>query len=63
MNGARHHGTLNVLFKDGHVDNFLPADVDPTVAQIYQTSWLPAALAELSSLDQIGSLRRVLVLF
>ena len=42
--GARHNGTLNVLFRDGHVENFVPSDIDPTVTQIYQANWLPGAL-------------------
>jgi prepilin-type processing-associated H-X9-DG protein len=44
--GARHNGSLNVLFKDGHVESLVPADIDPTVPQIYQTHWLPAVLAQ-----------------
>ena len=38
---ARHNSSLNVLFRDGHVECLLPTDIDPTVAEIYQQSWLP----------------------
>ena len=41
---ARHNGTLNVLFRDGHAGNLLPTDIDPTVTPIYQASWLPGAM-------------------
>jgi prepilin-type N-terminal cleavage/methylation domain-containing protein len=44
--GARHVRTLNVLFKDGHVDNLLPDEIDPTVPQNYLERWLPELKAD-----------------
>ena len=40
---ARHRGTLNALFKDGHVESHIPDEIDPTVAQTYQAYWLPTS--------------------
>jgi prepilin-type N-terminal cleavage/methylation domain-containing protein/prepilin-type processing-associated H-X9-DG protein len=40
----RHDGTLNVLFGDGSVSNVTPQEIDPTVASIRLSRWLPALL-------------------
>jgi prepilin-type N-terminal cleavage/methylation domain-containing protein/prepilin-type processing-associated H-X9-DG protein len=40
----RHDGTLNVLYGDGSVGNVTPQEIDPTVAAIRLSRWLPAIL-------------------
>jgi prepilin-type N-terminal cleavage/methylation domain-containing protein/prepilin-type processing-associated H-X9-DG protein len=40
----RHNGTLNVLFRDGHVDNMTKDDIDPRMQQIFDTYWVPEFL-------------------
>jgi prepilin-type processing-associated H-X9-DG protein len=42
---ARHNNTINMVFKDGHVENKLPDDVNPQLLVIMNTLWLPEALA------------------
>ena len=46
LNGARHRGSLNVLFRDGHVEPFIPAEVDPTVPNFIGARWVPTALVK-----------------
>jgi len=40
----RHNGTLNVLMGDGSVANYTPQAIDPTVAAIRLSRWLPGIL-------------------
>jgi len=37
----RHQGLLNVLFRDGHVENKQPFEIDPANNQIYRDYWRP----------------------
>ncbi len=39
--GARHNGTMNVLYADGHVQSHDPYDIDPVSDYIRQRMWLP----------------------
>ncbi len=43
----RHHGVLNVLFADGHVDAMVPAGIDPTVTKLHDRFWRPTRDPEL----------------
>ena len=38
----RHGGTCNVLFADGHVDSFIPDDIDPSDLALHDRYWKPA---------------------
>ena len=38
---ARHGGTLNVLYADGHVESQIPSDVDPVSDYIRKRMWQP----------------------
>ena len=40
---ARHGGTLNVLYADGHVESHYPYDVDPVSDFIRRRKWLPSS--------------------
>jgi prepilin-type processing-associated H-X9-DG protein len=40
---ARHSGTINVLYYDGHVEGTTPAAIDPTLPANHNTYWKPAA--------------------
>ncbi len=40
---ARHLGTMNVLFADGHVESVKPQDVNPAVAMYRELYWSPTA--------------------
>ena len=40
---ARHGGTLNVLYADGHVESHTPSDIDPVSDYIRRRMWLPSS--------------------
>ena len=40
---ARHGGTLNVLYADGHVESHYPSDIDPVSDFIRRRMWLPSS--------------------
>ena len=42
---ARHNGALNVLFRDGSVQEFYPDDINPMLSDLYRTYWLPEGMA------------------
>lgn len=37
----RHKGRVNVLFWDGHVESFLPSQIDPGIPAIHDDKWAP----------------------
>lgn len=38
----RHFGVLNVLFVDGHVDTYVPEEIDPRIRKLHDDLWWPA---------------------
>ncbi len=40
---ARHSGSMNVLFEDGHVEGRRPMSIDPRVSWIHDAYWKPQA--------------------
>ncbi len=40
---ARHSGTVNVLYVDGHVDTHRPAEINPELPVIHNDLWRPTA--------------------
>jgi prepilin-type processing-associated H-X9-DG protein len=53
--GDRHHGSLNVLFADGHVSSRMPAAIDPYYLEpstneytLHNELWKPAAMGRLT---------------
>lgn len=54
--GDRHHGSLNILFADGHLASRMPPAIDPYIVDpqtaeytIHNELWKPAALGRLSN--------------
>ena len=45
---ARHQGTLNVLYGDGHVESTVPTAINPTVTAIHNELWNPRKLPPLT---------------
>jgi prepilin-type N-terminal cleavage/methylation domain-containing protein/prepilin-type processing-associated H-X9-DG protein len=40
---ARHVGTMNVLFADGHVEGMSPASINPSIPRLHDEFWKPFA--------------------
>jgi prepilin-type N-terminal cleavage/methylation domain-containing protein/prepilin-type processing-associated H-X9-DG protein len=45
---ARHGGTMNVAFVDGHVEACLPKAIDPRYCELYERFWRPTSDSNIS---------------
>jgi prepilin-type processing-associated H-X9-DG protein len=54
MQAARHYGRLNVLFRDGSVNDFDPNGINAEDVQLNRQYWQPEAMALASAARSLG---------